>query len=258
MVDESRKVDQARDDRVRDMAKERVKPRPPAEGEFDKILERSKMAQQLGPQQGQQMKTATEQAIREATRQQDRDQERRRDEGEKKEGRDERQKGEQSDGRIADQKVVAKGRLKQDSGGGGGGHEGYSSSGGRRELTRTLARSGVRSVPVDLQGKFAGKLAKAMQQAAAQQAGLTQQVLNKIVQFVRIGINRRGEKEIRIDLSERIFRGLKLRVIARGGKVSVHFRTADPKGRKVFEKNADAIREALEKKGIEVDEIVVS
>lgn len=258
MADESRKVEQARDDRMRDMGKDRAKPRPPAETEFDKILERSKMSQQLMPQRGQQMKSTTEQAIREATRHQERDRERRDDDGEKKEGRDGRQKGDQAEGRGGDQKVVAKGRLKKDSGGGGGGHEGYSTFSGRRELTRTLTRSGLRSVPVDLEGKFAGKLAKAMQQASAQQAGLTQQVLNKLVQFVKVGINRKGEKEIRIELSERIFRGLKLRVIARGGKVNVHFRTADPKGRKIFEKNTEAIREALEKKGIDVDEITVS
>ena len=255
-VDDTKKVDSARQDAVRQDLKERPKVRAPEPTEFDKVLERGKLAQQMGPQKQQGAKTSTDDAIREAVRHQEREQEGRRDEDQKKDGGDKRDKGERSEARATEGKVVAKGKAKQD-GGGGGGHEGYGGAAGKRQLARALVRQGVKSIPVDLSSRFAGKLSQAMKGAQVPQA-LTQQVLNKIVQFVRIGINRKGEKEIQLDLNERIFRGLKLRIIARGGKVAIHFRTADPKGRKAFEDNEEAIRDALAKKGIEVDEIVIT
>lgn len=257
-VDDAKKIDSARQDTLRDAQKEKPRAPRPVETEFDRVLERGKMAQQLGPQKQQGAKTSTEDAIREAVRHQDRDQQGRRDEEQKKEGRDKGDRSDRSETRATDGKVIAKGRTKQDGGGGGGGREGYGASSGKRELAKTLVRHGAKSVPVDLSSKFSGRLAKAMDAVRSQSPALTQQVLNKIVQFVRVGINRKGEKEIQVELSDRIFRGLKLRVIARGGKIAVHFKTSDPNGRKAFEENREAIEDALAKKGIEVDEIVIS
>lgn len=261
MADESKRIDQARDDRIRDMTKEPAKIRP-KETDFDKILEKSRMAAPLASSSQTQSKTLTEDAIREAAKREDRQgEERKRDEDEDKGGKNFRQKGERSDHKVTDQKVIAKGRLKQDGGGSGGEDRrgGYGTSSGRRETSRVLTKSSAKSLPVDLQEKFAAKLARSAKGAdGTDHAALSQQVINKIVQFVRIGLNRKGEKEIQLDLSEKIFRGLKLRVIARGGKVGVLFRTADSKGKAAFEKNTDAIRDALAKKGIEVDEILVS
>lgn len=256
-VDESKRVERVRDDRIQDMAREQMRPRPKGT-DFDKILENSRFASQLAPQQQMQSKTITEEAIREAAKRQDRegDEKKKDDEGEG--NRDTRQKGEGTEAKVADQKVIAKGRLKQQSGGGQG-HGGADAQTGRRQMARLLARAQVKSVPLDLQGKFAARLREATKGAgSAHQVNLSQQILNKIVQYVRVGINRMGEKEIQMDLHERIFRGLKLRVIARDGKVGVHFKTADARGRKVFERNRDAIRDALTKKGIAVDEIVIS
>ena len=255
-VDDTKKVDSARQDAVRQDLKERPKARPAEPTEFDKVLERGKLAQQLSPQKQQGAKTSTDEAIREVVKHQEREQEGRRDEDQKKDGREGRDRGERAEARATDGKVLAKNRTKQD-GGGGGGREGFGGTAGKRQLARALARQGVKSVPVDLSSRFAGRLSQAMKGTQAPQV-LTQQVLTKIVQFVRIGINRKGEKEIQLDLHERIFRGLKLRVIARGGKVAVHFRTPDPKGRKAFEENEQAIRDALARKGIEVDEIVIT
>lgn len=257
-VDESSKVDRARQDRLQEAARERPKVRP-QETEFDRILERGRMAQQLSPQQQAPTKTLTEEAIREAARRQDEGKERRRDDEDRREGREDRGRGQRSEGKSSEGRVTAKGQLKQGSEGGRGGREGFGEGhAGRRELVRMLSRAGVRSLPVDLQGAFAGRLAKALNQAA-HQTGIAQHVLDKIVQMVRIGMNRKGEKEIRLELSERVFRGLKLRVVSReGGKVSVFFRSADPKARKLFRDNDRAIRDTLARKGIEVDEIEVS
>lgn len=259
-IDESKRVERTRDERIRDQGREPLKQRP-KETDFDRTLERSRLASQLSPQAQQASKTATSEAIREAVKREDRQSdERKQEEGEGKEGRDSGQKGEKAQGKVAEQKVIAKGRLKDQGGGGGeGGRQGgFGGEGGRRDVSRLLAKSSVKSVPVDLAGKFAAQFAKSLKASGAGETVIPQQVLNKIVQYVRIGINRKGEKEMQIDLHEKIFRGLKLRVLARGGKVAVHFRTSDTKGREVFEKSKDAIRRALTKKGIDVDEIVVS
>ena len=260
MSDETKKVDRARDDRILQQQRESVKPKP-KEGDFDKVLEKSQMASKLMPQQQIQAKTITEEAVREAAKRDDRGQdERKRDDGEQKDNRDTHQKGERGESSVSQQKVVAKGRLK-DGGQGSGGHEGreggFGAQMGRRSLASVLSKSSAKSLPVDLQGKFAAKLAETLK-GADQQNVLTQQVLNKIVQYVKIGINRKGDKEIQIELHERIFRGLKLAVSFHEGKVSVKFRASDKKGREVLQKNSDAIRAALNKKGIDVDEILIS
>ncbi|MFH0800472.1 MAG: flagellar hook-length control protein FliK [Pseudomonadota bacterium] len=257
-IDDTKKVDMAREDRLRDMSKEPVRT-PPKDADFNKILERSRLASNPTQTTQPQSKTVTEEAIREAARHDERHgEDRRRDEDDGKGRRDSRQKGERAEARFAGHKVMSKAQTKQHGGSDGSRQGGYGTA-GRRELSRALSRSAAKSVPVDLQGKFAAKLESSLKGAdAAHQPAITQQILNKIVQYVRIGINRKGEKEMQMDLHENVFRGLKLRVTSRDGKVSVHFRTADKKGRAVFEKNAGAIRDALQKKGIEVDEIIVS
>lgn len=259
----SREVDRAqraREERIREQPKEPVRPKP-KEGDFDKLLERGRMTTQLGPQSQVQSKVATEQAIREIVKHEDRSRDdRERKDRERDEGRDGRQEGSLVHGRTADQKVVAKGRLKdgQQGFGGGGREGGFGEAAGRRAATRTLSRAGAKSLPVDLQARFAKGLAQAMKARGPEHTALSQQILNKLVQFVRIGINRKGEKEIQIELHERIFRGLKLRVIARGGNVGILFRTSDPKGRKTLEDNKEQLQDALAKKGIKIDEIMIS
>lgn len=258
MVEESKRAERVRDERVRDVSKEPVKHRP-KDADFDKVLEKSRLAAQINPSAQSQSKLLTEEAIKEAAKREDRQgDERKRDDDEGKGDRDSRQKGERTESGAANQRVVAKNRLKQGSGGGSGQRESFGGGSERKNLTRVLTKTGAKSVPLDLQGKFAARLAKSIKEAGAPRELITQQVLNKIVQYVRIGINQKGEKEILLELHERIFRGMKLRVVARGGKVGVYFMLVDPKGREAFKKNSSAIRDALKKKGIEVDEILVS
>ncbi len=260
MVDEVKKSEAARQERIRQQAIEKAKAKP-QESEFDKLMKKGYM-----PQNGQAAKTShkpiTEQAMEEAARRQDRQREmREREKEERKEKKETRDTGERADARVASQKVVGKGgRGEGGRGQGGRGRQGgYDSSASRRGLSTKLSKAGVKTIPMDLQKQFAAKMARAAKEAGKpSEAALTQQVLDKIVQYVRIGINRAGDKEIQMDLHQSIFRGLKLRVIAREGKVGVHFRTADKKGREIFEKNSDAIRDALAKKGIEVDELTIA
>jgi hypothetical protein len=257
MVDESTKVDLARQDRIRDQTAEKPKPKP-QESDFGELMKKGQLSQQATAATLRN-KPVTEQAIHEAAKRQEREQEGKKDDEERRKDKKQVKQGdERHDVRTADQKVVGKGARRQGGGGSGEGRQGgFDGSTQRRGITKMLQRAGAKALPADLQAKFAARLAQA-QRAGPSQAVLAQQVLNKIVQYVRIGINKAGEKEIQLDLHERIFRGLKLRVTEKDGKVGVHFRTSDARGREVFEKNRDAIRDALAKKGIEVAEITIA
>lgn len=257
-VDDSKKVDAARQDRARDALRDQAKPRP-KETDFDKVLERSRTSSGLLPQQTMQTKTVTEEAIKEAAKRQDRQSEdQKRDEGDRKDKRESKNRDERTEARFTGEKVVAKGHLKQ-FGGGSGGREGSGTFTSKKNLSNVLTKHGAKSFPVNLQSKFAARLSQSLKSSGSQPAVISQQVLNKIVQYVKIGINKKGENEIQLELHEKIFRGLRLRVVSKeGGKVGVHFRTSDEEGKTIFKKNSDAIRGALEKKGIVVDEIVIT
>ncbi len=262
----AKKVDRAervRQDRVRQRQKETEKPKP-RDSDFNEVLKKSKVPQQPMIRAQTQSKAATEYAIREAVKHQDKkgDENKKDDKDDKEESRDSRQEGKKPQGKIAQHKVIAKGKLKQgnqqSSGGRGQGGFGGRNT-GRRGVSKALKKAGAKSLPIDLKGKFASKLADTMKATSGpDRAQMTQQVLNQLIQYVKIGMNRKGEKEIQIDLHEKIFKGLKLRVISREGKVAVMFSSSDRKGREVLEKNKDDISRALKDKGIEVDEIVVS
>ncbi len=257
MVDEVRKSDLAREERMREQAAEKAKPKQ-RESEFDQLLKTGQMQQQATVAKLSQ-KPVTEQAMQEATKREQREAEQRLKEREERKDKKETKQQEQRDSTvITDRGIVGKSGHGESGGGGGQGKGGFDSSAGRRGLSKKLSDAGVKTLPADLEKKFAARLIQAQAAKNPSQAVLTQQVLNKIIQHVRMGINRAGEKEIQIDLNERIFRGLKLRVTSSEGKVGVHFRTADSKGRAALEKNSDQIREALAKKGIEVTEITVA
>jgi len=245
---------------VRDPQKETEKPKP-KESDFNEIMEKSKMPLQTQQPASMPSRAATEYAIKEATKEQERhSDDGKKDDENKDKGRDSRKEGGQADGRIADQRVVAKGQLKQGGGQGGGQGRGsgFGMASSRRRVADELEKAGVKSVPLDLKGKFAKKRSETMKGAGAEQAKLSQEVINRIIQYVRVGINTKGEKEIQMELHERIFRGLKLRVIAKEGKVEVRFASSDRRGREVLEKNREGLSKALAEKGIEVDEIIIT
>jgi hypothetical protein len=256
MVDEVKKSEAAREERIRQQAIEKAKPKT-AESEFDKLLKQGQM-----PQTGQAAKAYakpfTEEAMHEMAKRQDRERDMKdKDKEERKDKKESRQTSESSGALAVGQRVVGKGG-RGDQERGGGRQRGFDDSQGKRGLVKKLTKAGVKSIPIDLQKEFTAKMAHALREAGRPSGtALTQQVLDKIVQYVRIGINRAGNKEIQVDLHQKIFRGLKLRVVARGGKVTVHFRTADTKAREIFEHNSDALRDALSKKGIEVEEITI-
>ncbi|HPW45441.1 MAG TPA: flagellar hook-length control protein FliK [bacterium] len=261
MVDSVERSDQLRAERMKELQKEKERPRQ-KESEFDQLLRQNQVPAKPIQTSQVESRVATEYAIKEAVKEEDRrgDDGKKDEKEEKEKGRDSKQESGRAEGKVADQKVIAKGRLRQGQQGFQGGRQGYGgSASSRKEMGKRLEKSGAKSLPLDLRGNFASKLVSAMKaDDPSKNPAMSQQVLNKIVQYVKIGINKQGEKEIQVDLHERIFRGLKLRVIARGGKVAVRFASTDPKSREVLEKNRDGIQKALKDKGIDVEDIEIT
>lgn len=262
MSSEVSRSERARQDRLAEDQK--VKPKPKEqESDFDKVLKQSQIATQKPPILTQkETKTLTEEAVRDARRHEDRskDDERREDKDKDKKG-DQGTREKKSSSGILDNRVVGKGHSQDGerggAGGGGQGRGGFSFSQGRRNLNMEKQKGVSKLAEALVQRKFADKLQSTMAKGL-KDPSLTQSVLNQLVQYVKIGINEKMEKEIRIELHERIFRGLKLSVASKDGKVQVHFMSADSQTRSVFERNSGAIKDALEKKGIVVEDIRVS
>lgn len=257
MTDEISRADQKRQDRLTEKPKETEKPKD-GPSQFDRVLEESRSLQRALPATQTPQKPTTEQAAKEAHRQDERQKEdERREDKEKDKGKDQGSGERKSTQGLVEGRVVAKGHLKDNRGGGGG--EGRGGFGGenKRSVATTQQKSAAKVLTPALHGKFAERLQASIAKSIAAPQ-MTQAILNQLVQYARIGINKMGDKEIQIDLHEKIFRGLKMRVTSRDGKIGVHFMAADAQTRSVFEKNKDQIKDALEKKGILVEDIRVT
>jgi flagellar hook-length control protein FliK len=257
MTDEVTRADQKRAERLAEKPKETEKPKD-GPSQFDRVLEESKSMGRTLPATQSGQKMATEQAARETQKREDRqkEDEGREDKGKEK-GKDQGRGDKKSGTGDVEGRVAAKGPMKDGRGGGGGEGKGGFAGGEKRSAATTHARDAAKALLPGLHGKFAEKLQASIAKSVANPA-LSQAVLNQLVQYVRVGINRAGDKEMQLDLHEKVFRGLKLRVTSRDGKVEVHFIAANAESRSLFEKNKDAIRDALEKKGIVVEDIRVT
>jgi uncharacterized membrane-anchored protein YjiN (DUF445 family) len=141
--------------------------------------------------------------------------------------------------------------------GGWAGWGGFSFGQSRKGIDLKQQKLAAKLEAASLHGKFMEKLQTSLAKGL-REPGMTQAVLNQLVQYVKFGINQAGDKEIQVELHERIYKGLKLRVASKEGKVLVHFMAADDKTRAVFDKNRDEIKKALEKKGILVEDILIT
>ncbi len=83
------------------------------------------------------------------------------------------------------------------------------------------------------------------------------QVLDQIVQYVRVGLNKNLDKEMQIDLSDKVFKGLSLKVILNQGKVQITFLSSSLDIRRIFEASKSDIRQSLESKGHRVASVEV-
>jgi len=250
-------------DRFEEPAKPPVKEQPSS---FDRTLEQQKNPNllQKAPQNVQMGLGRQEQNETKVARHREQGQRHKDGKDDDKEQERGKQKGEsdRTSARASGQKVIGKGFMK----GGKEGQQGQQGKGhhafGQPVFKRAINKMkklgvGKQALMGAEASKFASKLA-GEKKATHLSKEFIQNLVNQVVKFVKTGVNKEGDKEIRLDLRERIFRGLQLRVSMKGGKVEVHFKASNTTVRDLFQSSSDAIQEELEAKGVTVSRIKVT
>ncbi len=284
-----------RANRIYDGGRLLVPNRMPEKNSFEKVLEDHQQGQDFNavhhPDQ-QTTNTATREAVRNVMSQKERfGQGKDKSEEKSKERESEREEsaGEASQGpatarvKEADRRVIAKQGLSErgsrgqkdgkqgEPGGGGGQPSGRQGQfpGGSASGVRNLKGTGVvlRTDPKQMQ--FEAILQKGMAGATNEVAGtskpreakpgnlITKEMLDQIVQYCRLVTRTDGDKEMEMQLHDAVFKGLKIRVAMKNGKVDATFVTESGDLRGLFEAHKSDIRSTLAEKGIDVGAINV-
>jgi hypothetical protein len=259
MVDPTRPSDSSR---VRNEEPPQQEPAPQKSGpsSFDEVLRQNRLPQ--SPQQQQSAQQGSSVLQREATSRESRTQEQRSRQQDKTETREERRSGDSESRRSegpSGSRVEAKGQQKEREGGGGQGQGQF--SGGRGETTREAGQAKLKdsaktTAQGDAQGAFAAQLKKAGVPGALS-AHHIQQIVNKVLQYFRVKKMATGETELDIGFQEEIFKGLRLRLVQKDGKVCLHILSGEGDVRRLFEKSRDSIEKALTDKGVKLSQIVI-
>ena len=244
--------------------READKPKPTQKEQksaFDELLEKSRAQQGQFDARFQSQKT-TQQGVNEA----DSQQEKRRHE---KEDKDKEEKKESKGDGATDRSHVDTGHRKVVAKGGTGEREGHGSGSGESRGGGSFEKKST-SKNVELgkgekarvgnftnAEKFQQMLSKEVAQSNSR-ANLSPELIRELVRYVRMGVNRLGEKELQMDLHEEVFKGLKLHLTSAGGKVKVHFLTADGDTRRLFANSIPSLEKSLKEKGVLVESIQVS
>lgn len=84
------------------------------------------------------------------------------------------------------------------------------------------------------------------------------QMIDQIVQEVRLGINAQGAIEFQFDLKSEVFDGLKLKISTKDGQVSASFIAENVHVKDAIDQGAQELIQALRDKGLEVSNFQVS
>jgi hypothetical protein len=87
---------------------------------------------------------------------------------------------------------------------------------------------------------------------------IPQEILDKLVEEVRVGVNAEGKSEFQIDLKEGVLQGMTLKVTAEDGKVQCNFVGGDNSAKNFIEASQGALARSLEKKGLRLDALTVA
>ncbi|MBI2083113.1 MAG: flagellar hook-length control protein FliK [Deltaproteobacteria bacterium] len=176
--------------------------------------------------------------------------------------------GEKPKGKVAEQKVIAKSPLsdRQRDGQGKGG----SKDGSTNHWQGNKFKSFV--ISPDLKNLQKGKIQELGQSGFVAHMKKTQEIFSKktqtptvftkelldqIVQYVRILTKTNGEKEMDVSLHEKVFKGLRLRVSVKDSKAEVNFLTSSEEVRELFLAHRSDLERTLAEKGIDVRRINV-
>lgn len=266
MIDTHRVRDKqrpTRSDLERPEAPRKVQPSP-----FDQVLQQGRMPPRtpMLPQPANREERDTEAQRRRAERDKPRERSRHKDDdhGTTRSARSE--KGRQSEGpqhrvveKHGEREQQGEQQRDQRGGHGSGGHAGHGGGGGSR------AKAGVRSEAYAKSREALGQAAKSEFQhtlllaraPVALPSKQMQQLVNLLVQSIRVGKNELGDAELQLVFQTAIFKGLRLRLQDKGGKVAVTFSSHDPGVRALFARERKRIVAALQERGVVVDEVTV-
>lgn len=258
MVDSSNKTNDS--SRVRpDDAPRPDTPQPKAgPSPFDDVLQQGRMAQL--PQQQQTAQQGSQQTRQAATQERRQDTNKNRADSDKERARGDSRSSE-SDGKRTEsssQRVEAKQQNKeQQQEGGGGQGQGFGRGQMGSDVAAARKNDGKATVGSGVAKTFALELKK-QDQLQALDPHHIQQIVNKVVQYFRLRKGVSGETELQIAFQEEIFKGLRLRLTEKDGKVSLLVTSADPDVRRLFESKRDELTQALAQKGITLDRYAIS
>lgn len=258
MVDPTRPSDT---NRVRNDDPPQQEPTPQKSGpsSFDEVLRQNRLPQ--SPQQQQSAQQGNTMLQKEAASRESRSQDQRTRQQDKPETREEhRSEGEsrRSEG-SSETRVEAKGQPKEREGGGGQGQgqPGDGRGAMSREASQAKLKENAKTASHgQTQGAFAAQLKKA-EMPNALSAHHIQQIVNKVLQYFRVKKMATGETELQIGFTDEIFKGLRLRMVQKDGKVALHILSGEGDVRRLFEKSRDSIEKALTDKGIKLSQIVI-
>ena len=260
------KVREVEKPKIQEQIKEKTKPRKEGESTFDKVLQQNRKLQQASTRSHVLQPKFEHQEARVARHQEqgERGKDQQSDEKEQERGK-QKAKEERTAGSDTDQRVAGKGRGKGGSDKGGG--QGDKGRGKGRGFGRPMGKKAVTTLKKGAfskaaqaaiaSTKFASQL-KSQMKAAHLSKEFIQKLVGQIAKFVKSGLNKDGETEVRLELHERIFKGLQLRIATKGDKVSVHFKTSNAEVRELFAGSAEDIQKELKAKGVSIHEVKVT
>ncbi len=101
-------------------------------------------------------------------------------------------------------------------------------------------------------------IAQPKQAAASERLrALANEIAQKIVERVRVGTNAAGQAEFQIDLRSDVLKGLSIKVSGGNGKVRALFTGTDRQVLKLLREQGQALRDVLQRRGIELEELKV-
>ncbi|HZH04443.1 MAG TPA: flagellar hook-length control protein FliK [Myxococcaceae bacterium] len=93
--------------------------------------------------------------------------------------------------------------------------------------------------------------------ASARLRALANEIAQKIVERVRVGVNASGEAEFQISLRSSVLSGLEIRVSGSRGRIKALFSGTDREVLKLLEERKGDLRRALEGRGLKLEELKI-
>jgi hypothetical protein len=92
---------------------------------------------------------------------------------------------------------------------------------------------------------------------SARLRALANEIAQRIVERIRVGVNARGESEFQIDLRSNVLQGLSIKISGAKGRIRAVFSGKDREVLQLLQRQSDGLRSALEGRGLKVEELRV-